>query len=124
MKVMINQKDFLKGQVTVEFKPGGCFPPARLALGRIQLSNHQVITSVVVWVMIGTVGIQFYILARGCLRDQLVNPRNPSTPWILMSYESANSVRERTSNWGRFPPLDKVVKNMKLMDINCVSIKY
>ena len=33
-----------------------------------------------------------------------------------MSYESANSVRERTSNWGRFPPLDKVVKNMKLMD--------
>ena len=78
----------------------------------------------VVWVMIGTVGIQFYILARGSLSDQLVNPRNPSTPWILMSYESANSVRERTSNWGRFPPLDKVVKNMKLMDINCVSIKY
>ena len=55
MKVMFNQKDSLKGQVTVEFKPGGCFPPARLALGRIQLSNHQVITSVVVWVMIGTI---------------------------------------------------------------------
>ena len=33
--------------------------------------------------------------------------RDPSVPWILMTYESANSVRERTSNWGRYPPLDK-----------------
>ena len=29
-----------------------------------------------------------------------------------MTYESANSVRERAANWGRFPPLDKVNKGM------------
>ena len=27
--------------------------------------------------------------------------RNPAVPWVLMTYESANSVRERASNWGR-----------------------
>jgi hypothetical protein len=31
--------------------------------------------------------------------------RNPSIPWVLMTYESANSVRERASNWGRYPAL-------------------
>ena len=31
--------------------------------------------------------------------------RDPSIPWILMSYESANSIRERAGNWGRYPPL-------------------
>ena len=31
--------------------------------------------------------------------------RDPEVPWILMTYESANSVRERTSNWGRYPAL-------------------
>ena len=33
--------------------------------------------------------------------------RDPSVPWILMSYESANSIRERAGNWGRFPPLSR-----------------
>ena len=28
--------------------------------------------------------------------------RNPAVPWVLMTYESANSVRERASNWGRY----------------------
>ena len=31
--------------------------------------------------------------------------RDPKVPWILMTYESANSIRERSSNWGRYPPL-------------------
>ena len=31
--------------------------------------------------------------------------RDPRVPWILMTYESANSVRERSANWGRFPAL-------------------
>ena len=33
------------------------------------------------------------------------SPRDPSVPWVLMSYESANSVRERAGNWGRYPAL-------------------
>ena len=33
--------------------------------------------------------------------------RDPNIPWILMSYESANSIRERAANWGRFPPLSR-----------------
>ena len=41
--------------------------------------------------------------------------RDPSVPWILMTYESANSVRERTSNWGRYPPLDKVGDTKKCL---------
>ena len=31
--------------------------------------------------------------------------RDLTVPWILMTYESANSVRERAANWGRFPAL-------------------
>ena len=31
--------------------------------------------------------------------------RNPGVPWVLMTYESANSVRERAGNWGRFPAI-------------------
>ena len=31
--------------------------------------------------------------------------RDPSVPWVLMTYESANSVRERSGNWGRYPSL-------------------
>ena len=31
--------------------------------------------------------------------------RAPGVPWVLMTYESANSVRERAGNWGRFPAL-------------------
>ena len=31
--------------------------------------------------------------------------RDPRVPWVLMSYESANSIRERAGNWGRYPPL-------------------
>ena len=31
--------------------------------------------------------------------------RDTDVPWILMTYESANSVRERSANWGRYPPL-------------------
>ena len=37
--------------------------------------------------------------------------RNPNVPWVLMSYESSNSIRERASNWGRYPPLKE--KNLK-----------
>ena len=31
--------------------------------------------------------------------------RDPTIPWVLMTYESANSVRERSSNWGRYPAI-------------------
>ena len=31
--------------------------------------------------------------------------RDPAVPWVLMTYESANSVRERAANWGRYPAL-------------------
>merc|ERR1719270_365035 len=32
--------------------------------------------------------------------------RDPSQIWILMSYESATNVRQRGSNWGRYPPIN------------------
>ena len=32
--------------------------------------------------------------------------RDPAVPWVFMSYESATNVRQRSSNWGRFPPID------------------
>ena len=31
--------------------------------------------------------------------------RDPRVPWVHMTYESANSVRERAGNWGRYPAL-------------------
>jgi len=32
--------------------------------------------------------------------------RDPSKPWIFMTYESATNVRQRSSNWGRYPPIN------------------
>ena len=32
--------------------------------------------------------------------------RDLSKPWIFMTYESATNVRQRSSNWGRYPPIN------------------
>ena len=97
-KILIKLLTSIKGQVAVEFKPGRCISPSGSALGGVQLSNLQVVR--VSWLCAGVIEIT--------LTNQLVHSRNLSIPWILMTYESANSVRERTSNWGRYPPLNKV----------------
>ena len=38
--------------------------------------------------------------------SELLLCRDPAVPWVFMSYESATNVRQRSSNWGRFPPID------------------
>ena len=40
------------------------------------------------------------------------NFRDPSQNWILMSYESATNVRQRSSNWGRYKILFKFKLNI------------
>ena len=32
--------------------------------------------------------------------------RDPHQNWIFMTYESATNVRQRSSNWGRYPPIN------------------
>ena len=32
--------------------------------------------------------------------------RRPEQNWILMTYESATNVRQRSSNWGKYPPIN------------------
>ena len=36
----------------------------------------------------------------------ILTGRDPSKPWIFMTYESATNVRQRSSNWGRYPPIN------------------
>ena len=32
--------------------------------------------------------------------------RDPAVPWIFMTYETATNVKQRSSNWGRHPPIN------------------
>ena len=32
--------------------------------------------------------------------------RDPMVPWIFMTYETATNVKQRSSNWGRHPPIN------------------